>query len=85
MRVPEEWPSRRGSDPPAIQNPAYRPTGTLLPGFSTSFQERVIPGDRRETRDPCLNLYRRRSGMDPGSAPLTRLVRDDRVFPVKAN
>jgi len=28
MRVPEEWPSRRGSDPPAIQNPAYRPTGT---------------------------------------------------------
>ena len=27
MRVPEEWPSRRGSDPPAIQNPAYRPTG----------------------------------------------------------
>jgi len=28
MCVPEEWPSRRGSDPPAIQNPAYRPTGT---------------------------------------------------------
>ena len=27
MRVPEEWPSRRGSDPPAIQNPAYRPAG----------------------------------------------------------
>ncbi len=32
MRVPEEWPSRRGSDLPAIQNPAYRPAGTPLSG-----------------------------------------------------
>ncbi|CAH1659954.1 Cobaltochelatase CobN subunit [Hyphomicrobiales bacterium] len=39
----------------------------------------VIPGDRRETRDPCLSLTDRRSGMDPGSARLTRLVRDDRA------
>lgn len=35
MGVPEEWPSRRGD--PAIQNPAYRPTGidvdwTMAPG-----------------------------------------------------
>ncbi|MCA0421095.1 MAG: cobaltochelatase subunit CobN, partial [Proteobacteria bacterium] len=37
----------------------------------------VIPGDQRETRDPCLSLADQRSGMDPGSAPLTRLVRDD--------
>ncbi|WP_038364575.1 cobaltochelatase subunit CobN [Bosea sp. UNC402CLCol] len=37
----------------------------------------VIPGDQTETRDPCLNLSERRSGMDPGSTPLTRLVRDD--------
>lgn len=33
----------------------------------------VVPGDRRETRDP----FRNGSGMDPGSAPLARLVRDD--------
>ncbi|MFC5506059.1 MULTISPECIES: error-prone DNA polymerase [Hyphomicrobiales] len=36
----------------------------------------VIPGDRRETRDPFRNLSNMRSGMDPGS-PL-RCVRDDR-------
>jgi len=35
----------------------------------------VIPGDRRETRDPYLNLFRMRSGMDPGSS--LRSVRDD--------
>ncbi len=28
----------------------------------------VIPGDRREARDPCLSLSGRRSGMDPGSS-----------------
>ncbi|HEY5794485.1 MAG TPA: cobaltochelatase subunit CobN [Bosea sp. (in: a-proteobacteria)] len=37
----------------------------------------VIPGDRRETADPCLCASDEGSGMDPGSAPLTRLVRDD--------
>ena len=36
----------------------------------------VIPGDRRETRDPFRNLSDKGSGMDPGS-PL-RYVRDDR-------
>ena len=34
--VPEEWPSR-GSDP-ALQNPAYRPAGTLLPSFPVPAQ-----------------------------------------------
>lgn len=33
MRVPEEWPSRCGSNLAAIQNPAYRPAGT--PPFAT--------------------------------------------------
>ncbi len=33
----------------------------------------VIPGDRRETRDPFLNADDNRSGMDPGSARLRRL------------
>ena len=46
-------------------------------GSSTNTPPPVIPGDQRETRDPCLNLSERRSGVDPGSAPLTRLVRDD--------
>ncbi|CAD5267952.1 hypothetical protein BOSE21B_111394 [Bosea sp. 21B] len=36
-------------------------------------QARVVPGDRRETRDPFRNLYRKGSGMDPGSARLRRL------------
>ncbi|AMJ63698.1 penicillin-binding protein 1C [Bosea sp. PAMC 26642] len=36
----------------------------------------VIPGDRRETRNPCLN----RSGMDPGST--LRSARDDGVVPL---
>jgi RHH-type proline utilization regulon transcriptional repressor/proline dehydrogenase/delta 1-pyrroline-5-carboxylate dehydrogenase len=35
----------------------------------------VIPGDRRETRDPFRNICRRGSGMDPGSA--LRSARDD--------
>ncbi len=39
-------------------------------GFETS-KVRVIPGDRRETRDP----FRNGSGMDPGSA--LRSARDD--------
>ncbi len=78
MRVPEEWPSRRGSDLPAIQNPAYRPAGTFARRrFGRSFGIRVIPGDRGEAQDPCLNTRRKRSGMDPGS-PL-RGVRDDGV------
>jgi cobaltochelatase CobN len=34
----------------------------------------VIPG---LTRDPCRSASDEGSGMDPGSAPLTRLVRDD--------
>jgi len=34
----------------------------------------VIPG---LTRDPCQSASNQSSGMDPGSAPLTRLVRDD--------
>ncbi len=34
----------------------------------------VIPG---LTRDPCRSASDKGSGMDPGSAPLTRLVRDD--------
>jgi cobaltochelatase CobN len=46
-------------------------------GYSADLPSPVIPGDRRETRDPCLSLTKQRSGMDPGSAPLTRLVRDD--------
>jgi len=46
-------------------------------GSSTNTFSPVIPGDQRETRDPCLNLSEQRSGMDTGSAPLTRLVRDD--------
>uniref|UniRef100_A0A9E7ZLC7 Cobaltochelatase subunit CobN n=1 Tax=Bosea sp. NBC_00436 TaxID=2969620 RepID=A0A9E7ZLC7_9HYPH len=46
-------------------------------GSSINTSSPVIPRDQRETRDPCLNLSERRSGMDPGSAPLTRLVRDD--------
>jgi len=33
----------------------------------------VIPGDRRETRDPFRNLFRKGSGMGPGSARLRRL------------
>jgi len=41
----------------------------------------VVPGDRRETRDPFLNLDREGSGMDPGS-PL-RSVRDDTVMDVE--
>ena len=53
---------------------------------------RVIPGDRRETRDTCLSVSGKVSGMDPGSAPLARLVRDDsrsltlraRYFPASA-
>jgi hypothetical protein len=35
----------------------------------------VVPGDRRETRDPCLNLAWKCSGMDPG--PSLRYARDD--------
>ena len=35
----------------------------------------VIPGDRRETRDPFRSLSGKRSGMDPGSA--LRFARDD--------
>jgi hypothetical protein len=27
MALPEEWPSRRRGNPPALQNPAYRPAG----------------------------------------------------------
>jgi hypothetical protein len=42
---------------------------------------RVVPGDRRETRDPFRNLFRISSGMDPGS-PL-RSVRDDTVMDVE--
>jgi hypothetical protein len=37
----------------------------------------VVPGDRRETRDPFRNLYRKSSGMDPGSS--LRFARDDRA------
>jgi hypothetical protein len=33
----------------------------------------VVPGDRRETRDPCLSLSEGGSGMGPGSARLRRL------------
>ncbi len=46
-------------------------------GFPPKTFSLVIPGDQRETRDPRLTLAPQRSGMDPGSAPLTRLVRDD--------
>ena len=52
----------------AISRPSKtRLTGRLAPHVFR--QQRVIPGDRRETRDPCLNC----SGMDPGSARLCRL------------
>ncbi len=34
---------------------------------------RVVPGDRRESRDPCLNFLKQGSGMDPGSTPLRGL------------
>ncbi len=37
----------------------------------------VVPGDRRETRDSCLNLVRTCSGMDPGSS--LRCAQDDRA------
>ncbi|KUL96540.1 hypothetical protein DK26_07135 [Bosea sp. WAO] len=37
----------------------------------------VVPGDRRETRDPCLNFPEKWPGMDPGSTRLKPLVRDD--------
>jgi hypothetical protein len=50
----------------------YLSQETCLPN-----RARVVPSDRRETRDPFRNLFRKSSGMDPGSAPLTRLVRDD--------
>ncbi len=39
------------------------------------FSTAVVPGDRRETRDPCLNLAWKCSGMDPGSS--LRYPRDD--------
>ncbi len=42
---------------------------------------RVVPGDRRETRDPFRNLIRKGSGMGPGS-PL-RSVRDDSLIEVE--
>jgi hypothetical protein len=45
-------------------------------------EARVVPGDRRETRDPFRNINRERSGMDPGS-PL-RSVRDDIVIDAEA-
>jgi len=47
----------------------------LATALRTSFQQKgaVIPGDRREIRDPCRKLYRKGSGMDPGSAPLRGL------------
>jgi len=40
----------------------------------------VIPGDRRETRDPFRTLAGTHSGMDPGSA--LRSARDDRAFAI---
>ena len=43
-------------------------------------QARVVPGDRRETRDPFRNLNRKGSGMDPGSAPLRGLSGMTRGF-----
>ncbi len=43
--------------------------------FVRKSKRRVIPGDRRETRDPCLSLTDKGSGMDPGSA--LRSGRDD--------
>ena len=46
-------------------------------GYSVGLTSSVIPGDRRETRDPCRSASDEGSGMDPGSAPLSRLVRDD--------
>jgi hypothetical protein len=54
---------------------AARGWGGQVRACCVSMEPRVIPGDRRETRDPFLNLYREGSGMDPGS-PL-RSVRDD--------
>ncbi|WP_449257370.1 cobaltochelatase subunit CobN [Bosea sp. (in: a-proteobacteria)] len=46
-------------------------------GYSVPSSPTVIPGDRRETRDPGRNGSDEGSGMDSGSAPPTRLVRDD--------
>jgi len=43
--------------------------------FPLEEKNAVIPGDRRETRDPFLNLSDTRSGMDPGSS--LRFARDD--------
>ncbi|MCP4563438.1 MAG: cobaltochelatase subunit CobN [Bosea sp.] len=42
-----------------------------------SHLDTVIPGDRRETRDPCLSLTGEGSGMGPGSS--LRSGRDDNV------
>ncbi|MCT4494330.1 cobaltochelatase subunit CobN [Bosea minatitlanensis] len=46
-------------------------------GYSVPSSSTVIPGDRREARDPGRNDSDESSGLDPGSAPLTRLVRED--------
>ena len=42
---------------------------------SPSLSRAVVPGDRRETRDPCRSLTEQRSGMGPGSS--LRCARDD--------
>ncbi|WP_420101497.1 cobaltochelatase subunit CobN, partial [Bosea sp. (in: a-proteobacteria)] len=46
-------------------------------GYSVPRPATVVPGDHRETRDPCQSPSAGGCGMAPGSAPLSRLVRDD--------
>ena len=88
MRVPEEWPSRRGSDPPAIQNPAYRPTGTSITISSARHPGRpkVDPGSiiGRSALRWIPDLRFAASGMtavQPGVAALRRRPSRSRCCP----
>ncbi len=69
----DEWPSRRGN--PAIQNPAYRPTGSWLCNTIRTFKDsdwHFLP--RQCTRRPLCkdcNCHPRRSRVGKGKPSLT--------------
>ena len=69
--VPEEWPSRRGDQFPAIQNPAYRPAGVCLRasfklGQRDPFAQRRGLSDEEERIDAARR--NRNSRLAPGRA-----------------
>ncbi|VVT58129.1 hypothetical protein BOS5A_200431 [Bosea sp. EC-HK365B] len=63
----------RARRPPSRRWMTPRPSGTRSSPRPSDAKTLVVPGDRRETRDPRLSLHLRGSGMDPGSARLRRL------------